>query len=348
LFGRRCSVVRDFIRPYIRDLTPYSTARDEFTGAATIFLDANENPYPSLVNRYPDPHQRALKARIAEMKKVDAESIFLGNGSDEAIDLLVRVIDCAGGGITITSPTYGMYSVAAANNGVSIVDAPLRADFSLDIDAISSASERGSQLLFLCSPNNPTGRRYDLADVQRVLEVFAGIVVVDEAYIDFADVRSSLEILATNERLVVLQTFSKGWGMAGIRLGMAFAAPSIINAMNKLKLPYNVSEFTQRYALERLREPERTRREVAELRAERERVARELQGLPGVERVFPSGGNFLLVRISDPRGVFEFLRSRGIIVRDRSRERGCEGCVRITIGREEENDLLLTAMREIL
>ncbi len=341
-------MVRDFIRPYIRDLTPYSTARDEFTGAATIFLDANENPYPSLVNRYPDPHQRALKARIAEMKKVDAESIFLGNGSDEAIDLLVRVIDCAGGGITITSPTYGMYSVAAANNGVSIVDAPLRADFSLDIDAISSASERGSQLLFLCSPNNPTGRRYDLADVQRVLEVFAGIVVVDEAYIDFADVRSSLEILATNERLVVLQTFSKGWGMAGIRLGMAFAAPSIINAMNKLKLPYNVSEFTQRYALERLREPERTRREVAELRAERERVARELQGLPGVERVFPSGGNFLLVRISDPRGVFEFLRSRGIIVRDRSRERGCEGCVRITIGREEENDLLLTAMREIL
>jgi histidinol-phosphate aminotransferase len=241
-----------------------------------------------------------------------------------------------------------MYSVAAANNGVSIVDAPLRADFSLDIDAISSASERGSQLLFLCSPNNPTGRRYDLADVQRVLEVFAGIVVVDEAYIDFADVRSSLEILSTNERLVVLQTFSKGWGMAGIRLGMAFAAPSIINAMNKLKLPYNVSEFTQRYALERLREPERTRREVAELRAERERVARELQGLPGVERVFPSGGNFLLVRISDPRGVFEFLRSRGIIVRDRSRERGCEGCVRITIGREEENDLLLTAMREIL
>ncbi len=341
-------MVRDFIRPYIREITPYSTARDEFAGKATIFLDANENPYPSPVNRYPDPHQRALKAEIAEMKGVEFERIFLGNGSDEAIDLLVRVIDCAAGGITITSPTYGMYSVAAANNGVSIVDAQLRADFSFDIDAISSASERGSQLLFLCSPNNPTGRQYDLADLQRVLEVFAGIVVVDEAYIDFADVRSSLEILATNERLVVLQTFSKAWGMAGIRLGMAFAAPTIINAMNKLKLPYNVSELTQRYARERLREPEGTRREVAELRAERERVARELQGLPGVERVFPSGGNFLLVRISDPRRVFEFLRSRGIIVRDRSRERGCEGCVRITIGREEENDLLLTAMREIL
>jgi len=341
-------VVRDFIRPYIRDLTPYSTARDEFTGTATIFLDANENPYPSLVNRYPDPHQRALKARIAEMKNVAAEMIFLGNGSDEAIDLLVRVIDCADGGITITTPTYGMYTVAAANNRVSIVDAPLRADFTLDFDALSSASERGSRLLFLCSPNNPTGRQYDLADLQRVLEVFAGIVVVDEAYIDFADVPSSVELLSANERLVVLQTLSKAWGMAGIRLGMAFAAPTITHAMNKLKLPYNVSELTQRYALERLQEADRTLREVSELRAERERVARELQGLLDIERVFPSGGNFLLVRISDPRRVFEYLRSRGIIVRDRSRERGCEGCIRITIGRHEENALLLKTLREVL
>ncbi len=340
-------MANDFIRPYIRDLTPYSTARDEFTGAATILLDANENPYPSLVNRYPDPHQRTLKARMAEMKGIEVEQIFLGNGSDEAIDLLVRAIDCAEGGITITSPTYGMYSVAAANNGVAIVDAPLRADFTLDIDAISAASERGSRLLFLSSPNNPTGRQYGLADLQRVLEGFVGIVVVDEAYIDFADVPSAVELLEANERLVVLQTFSKAWGMAGIRLGMAFAAPTIIHAMNKLKLPYNVSDLTQTYALERLREPERTRREVAELRAERARVARELQVLPGIERVFPSGGNFLLVRISDPRRVFECLKARGIIVRDRSRERGCEGCVRITIGRGAENDLLLTAMREI-
>jgi histidinol-phosphate aminotransferase len=341
-------VVRDFIRPYIKELTPYSTARDEFTGTATTFLDANENPYPSPVNRYPDPHQRALKARIAEMKKVEAESIFLGNGSDEAIDLLVRVIDCADGGITIATPTYGMYMVAAANNGVSIIDAPLRADFTLDIDAISAASERGSRLLFLCSPNNPTGRQYELADLQRVLEVFAGIVVVDEAYIDFADVPSAVELISTNDRLVVLQTFSKAWGMAGIRLGMAFADPAIIQAMNKLKLPYNISQLTQRYAFERIREPERTRQEVMELRAERTRVARELQGIAVVERVFPSGGNFLLVRVSDPHRIFDHLRARGIIVRDRSRERGCQGCLRITIGGEEENDLLLTAMREIV
>ncbi len=341
-------MARDFIRPYIKELTPYSTARDEFTGTATIFLDANENPYPSPVNRYPDPHQRALKARIAEMKRVAVESIFLGNGSDEAIDLLVRVINCAEGGITITSPTYGMYAVTAANNGVSVVDAPLRADFTLDIGAISTASEGGSRLLFLCSPNNPTGRQYELADVQRVLEVFAGIVVVDEAYIDFADVPSAVELISTNDRLVVLQTFSKAWGMAGIRLGMAFAAPTIVRAMNTLKLPYNVTELTQRYALDRLQEPDRTRREVSELRAERERVARELQGIPGIERVFPSGGNFLLVRISDPKRVFECLRPRGIIVRDRSKERGCEGCLRITIGRGEDNDLLLTALREIV
>jgi histidinol-phosphate aminotransferase len=341
-------VVRDFIRHYIRDLTPYSTARDEFTGAAMLFLDANENPYPSPVNRYPDPHQRALKARIAEMKNVAAEMIFLGNGSDEAIDLLVRVIDCADGGITITTPTYGMYTVAAANNGVSIVDAPLRADFTLDFDALSSASEKGSRLLFLCSPNNPTGRQYDLADVQRVLEVFAGIVVVDEAYIDFADVPSALELLSFNERLVVLQTFSKAWGLAGIRLGIAFADPTIIQAMNKLKLPYNISELTQRYALERIREPERTRQEVMELRAERKRVARELQGIAVVERIFPSGGNFLLVRVSDPNRILDHLRARGIIVRDRSTERGCEGCVRITIGRSEENEVLLTTLREVL
>ncbi|MEY4669361.1 MAG: histidinol-phosphate transaminase [Pseudomonadota bacterium] len=338
----------NFIKNYIQELTPYSTARDEFTGSASTFLDANENPYPSVVNRYPDPHQRALKRRIAELKKVAEECIFLGNGSDEAIDLLVRIVDCEGGGITITSPTYGMYKVAAANNGVSIVDAPLRGDFTLDVEAIAVASKSGSRLLFLCSPNNPTGQQYVLDDIRQVLAAFEGIVAVDEAYIDFADTSSALELLATCERLVVLQTFSKAWGMAGIRLGMAFAAPSIIQAMNKLKLPYNVSELTQRYALERLQEPERTRKEVAELRSERARVASELETLPGINRVFPSGGNFILVRMLDPRRIFENLQSRGIVVRDRSMERGCEGCLRVTIGTSEENDTLLDALREVL
>jgi histidinol-phosphate aminotransferase len=338
----------DFIKPYIQTLSPYSTARDEFTGAASVFLDANENPYPTTVNRYPDPHQRALKTLIGELKGVDTARIFLGNGSDEAIDILVRVIDCEDGGITITPPTYGMYKVAAASNGVSVVDAPLRENFSLDLDAIRRASTHGSRLLFLCSPNNPTGREYDLRDIQGVLEAFEGIVVVDEAYIDFADGPSALELLDRYERLVVLQTFSKAWGMAGIRLGMAFAAPALIAAMNKLKLPYNVSELTQRYALERLREPARMKGDVQELRTERERLMRELQSLPGITRVFPSGGNFLLVRMFEPRAVFERLQTRGIIVRDRSKERGCEGCLRITVGTSDENVALLDALREIL
>jgi histidinol-phosphate aminotransferase len=347
-FDRRYSMVSDFIKPYIQTLSPYSTARDEFTGTASVFLDANENPYPTTVNRYPDPHQRALKTLIGELNGVDTARIFLGNGSDEAIDLLVRVIDCETGGITITPPTYGMYKVAAASNGVSIVDAPLREDFSLDLDAIRRASTHGSRLLFLCSPNNPTGREYDLRDIQGVLEAFEGIVVVDEAYIDFADGPSALELLDRYERLVVLQTFSKAWGMAGIRLGMAFAAPALIAAMNKLKLPYNVSELTQRYALERLREPARMKGDVQELRTERERLMRELQSLPGITRVFPSGGNFLLVRMFEPRAVFERLQTRGIIVRDRSKERGCEGCLRITVGTSDENVALLDALREIL
>lgn len=341
-------MVNDFIKPYIRSLTPYSTARDEFTGDASIFLDANENPFPTTVNRYPDPRQRALGQRIGELKGVPVERIFLGNGSDEAIDLLVRVIDCQAGGITIASPTYGMYKVAAANNGVPTVDAPLREDFSLDLEALARASRHGSRLLFLCSPNNPTGKQYELAEIERVLAAFQGVVVIDEAYIDFAEVPSALNLLDRYERLVVLQTFSKAWGMAGIRLGMAFAASELISAMNKLKLPYNVSELTQRYALERLREPERMEREVRSLRSERERLVRDLEALSGIERVFPSGGNFLLVRMSDPRSVFERLQSKGIIVRDRSRERGCEGCLRITVGTSEENAALCNALREVL
>lgn len=341
-------MVSDFIKPYIRTLNPYSTARDEFTGDASIFLDANENPFPTTVNRYPDPHQHALRARIGELKGVSVERIFLGNGSDEAIDLLVRVVDCQGGGITINSPTYGMYKVAAANNGVSIVDAPLREDFSLDLEALALASAQGSRLLFLCSPNNPTGRQYDLGEIEGVLAAFEGIVVVDEAYIDFAEVPSALSLLDRYERLVVLQTFSKAWGMAGIRLGMAFAASELISAMNKLKLPYNVSELTQRYALERLREPERMEREVQSLRSERGRLVRDLHVLPGIERIYPSGGNFLLVKMSDPRSVFERLQSKGIIVRDRSKERGCEGCLRVTVGTSEENAALCNALREVL
>lgn len=341
-------MVNQFIKQYIQALVPYSTARDEFTGVASVYLDANENPYQSSVNRYPDPHQRQLKARIAELKGVAVDKIFLGNGSDEAIDLLVRVVDTAQGGITITSPTYGMYKVAAANNGVAVVDAPLRPDFSLDMAAIRAASEKGSRLLFLCSPNNPTGAQYTLEEIRNVMKAFEGIVVVDEAYIDFAQAPSAITLLGENDRLVVLQTFSKAWGMAGIRLGIAFAAKALIDSMNKLKLPYNVSELTQRYALERLAEPSRMEGEVREILSERERVTSELRRLKGVIEVFPSATNFVLVKVTQARRAFEYLQGKGVIVRDRSKERNCEGCLRITIGTPEENNAVLEGLREVL
>ena len=341
-------MVERFIKAYIQKLVPYSTARDEFTGVASVYLDANENPYPTTVNRYPDPHQRELKARISELKGISPEKIFLGNGSDEAIDLLVRVVDTSRGGITITSPTYGMYKVAAANNGVGIIDAPLKSDFSLDLGTIRSARQNGSSLLFLCSPNNPTGRQYSLAEIRDALEVFDAIVVVDEAYIDFSKEKSALSLLTECDRLVVLQTFSKAWGMAGIRLGVAFGAESLIASMNKLKLPYNVSELTQRYALERLREPQRMQEEVREICSERARVADSLRAMKGVLEVFPSQTNFLLVKVSEPRPAFEYLQGKGVIVRDRSRERGCEGCLRITIGTRDENTVLLQSLREVV
>jgi histidinol-phosphate aminotransferase len=341
-------VANKWIKSYIKALVPYSTARDEFTGVASVYLDANENPYQSSVNRYPDPHQRELKARIAELKGVDVEKIFVGNGSDEAIDLLVRVVDTGQGGITITSPTYGMYKVAAANNGVPVVDAPLKPDFSLDMAAIRNASEGGSRLLFLCSPNNPTGAQYTLDQIKGVLEAFEGIVVADEAYIDFAKAPSAITLLADYDRLVVLQTFSKAWGMAGIRLGMAFGAKVLIDSMNKLKLPYNVSELTQRYGLERLAEPSRMESEVREILSERARVAGELGRLKGVIEVFPSATNFLLVKVTEPRRAFEYLQAKGVIVRDRSKEKNCAGCLRITIGTPAENDTMLEGLREVL
>jgi histidinol-phosphate aminotransferase len=337
--------ISDLIKPYINDLVPYSTARDEFTGVADVYLDANENPFESGVNRYPDPHQRELKALVAKLRGVPAENIFLGNGSDEAIELLVRIVDTAQGGVTITPPTYGMYKVAARNNNVPLIEAPLNPDFSLNLEGIAQASARGSRLIFICSPNNPTGRAYSLEELEAVLNAFAGIVVVDEAYSDFAQEQSALTLLPTYDRLVVLQTFSKAWGMAGIRLGMAFASQGILAAMNKLKLPYNVSVLTQRHALERLSEPGGIDRDVSEILAERARMQRELARLACVSKVYPSGGNFLLVRIEGSDTAFEALKANGVIVRDRSKERNCDGCLRITIGTATENERVLTVLR---
>ena len=332
-----------FVKAYVRDLKPYSTARDEFSGRAEVFLDANESPYESEVNRYPDPRQEDLKTAIAALKGVNRERIFVGNGSDEAIDLLTRIIE-TGAGVTITPPTYGMYRVAAASQGVSVLEAPLTTDFLLDYEAIQGASEAGSRLLFLCSPNNPVGNQLSLSQIERALEVFNGVVVVDEAYIDFASGPSATDLLEKNDRLVVIQTFSKAWGMAGARLGVAFANPGLVAALNKVKLPYNVNTLTQRYVLEQLQSPAVILRQVAEITSERARVAQELGRLPRVVEVLPSEANFILFRVDDPRALFERLRREGIIIRDRSRELYCNGCLRMTIGTKDDNDRTLSTI----
>lgn len=339
-------MVEQYIRSYIRALVPYSTARDEYSGGGTVFLDANENPFQTAVNRYPDPHQREIKKVVSRLKGVQIASIFVGNGSDEAIDLLVRVSTCNQGGVTILPPTYGMYKVAALNNGISLVEAPLRPDFSLDYEAIIRANEVGSQLLFLCSPNNPTGNQYSLDEIERVLEIWNGIVVVDEAYIDFAKGPSAVLLLEKYDRLVILQTFSKAWGMAGVRMGLAFAAPPLIAAMNKLKLPYNVSALSQSYVLTRLRRVDQTTEEIAAVMMERARMTRELESLGCVERVYESQGNFLLVRVTNAQKTFQRLQSGGVIVRDRSKELHCRECLRITVGTKGENDQVIAALKE--
>ena len=337
--------VEAFIKSYLRVIKPYSTERDEFSGRAEVFLDANESPYDSGVNRYPDPRQLDLKVAIAALKGIDEANIFVGNGSDEAIDLLTRII-ATEQGVTITPPTYGMYRVAASVQGLPVLDAPLTADFRLDFDAVGRAGEAGSRLLFLCSPNNPVGNQLPLADIEQALEMFNGIVVVDEAYIDFASGPSATALLERNDRLVVLQTFSKAWGMAGIRLGVAFATESIVEVLNKVKLPYNVNSLTHRYALERLRDPAVVFRQVEEIKCERVRVSQALAELPRVNAVIPSEANFILFRVDEPCGLFECLRGQGIIIRDRSRELYCEGCLRMTIGTREENDRTLQVIAQ--
>jgi histidinol-phosphate aminotransferase len=333
--------IQPLLRAHVRALKPYSTARDEFSGNARIFLDANENPYGDGLNRYPDPHHRALKQRISELKQIPVENIFLGNGSDEAIDLVLRATVNPDEGIVITPPTYGMYGVAGAAHGGRLISAPLRPDFSLDLNAIAAAAHQGAKVIFICSPNNPTGNQFDLAAIREVLEIFTGIVVVDEAYIDFAAGPSACSILSTSPRLVVLQTLSKAWGLAGIRVGMAFAHPELIVALNKLKLPYNINTLSQQTALHHLADTASYTRQVAEIISERARMIAALSALSCVLRVYPTEGNFILVRCARARELFSHLQAHGVIVRDRSRELHCDDCLRITVGTPAENDEVL-------
>lgn len=340
--------ISSLMRPNIRSLVPYSSARDEFKGEAKVFLDANENAYtpsplePGL-NRYPDPVQIELKAKISKIKGVPAKNIFLGNGSDEAIDILYRVF-CEPGRdkVIIVPPTYGMYEVSANINDVEVVKVPLTDQFQLDVETIVGTE---AKLLFLCSPNNPTGNSLRGEDVIKVLDSFTGIVVIDEAYINFAKQKSFITELVKFPNLVVLQTFSKAWGMAGVRLGMAFAGEEIISAFNKVKPPYNVGVLPQQAVLKALDGLAEVNGWIKEIVAERNKLSMALQALPFVEKVFPSDANFLLIRVIGPKKIYEYLAGKGIIVRDRSKVNGCEGCLRITVGAPAENRLLIETLK---
>jgi len=334
-----------FLRENILNLKPYSSARDEFSGEAVVFLDANENPFNQPYNRYPDPLQRQLKARIADLKNVHPESIFLGNGSDEPIDLMIRAF-CEPGihNIVQMEPTYGMYQVAAGINNVEVIKVFLSAEYKLDAGVLLKAVTPETRIIFLCTPNNPTGNALETNEMIRVLKGFDGPVVIDEAYIDFAPGLSMLPRLPEFNNLVVLQTFSKAWGMAGIRLGMAFASREIISVLNKIKYPYNLNILTQQKALELLENADEMENWVKLLLAERHKLNTELKKIFYVEKVWPSDANFLLVKMKDARNVYEFLMERGIIVRDRSKVLLCEDSLRITVGSEYENEILINAL----
>lgn len=329
-------------RKNIRELVAYSSARSEFKGKAEVWLDANENPFDTGLNRYPDPLQQEVKTRISELKGVSPDQLFLGNGSDEAIDLLIRIfceprIDH----ILTLPPTYGMYKVSASISDVAVRTINLDPDFQPAVAAILAAANAHSKLLFICSPNNPTGNRIDPLRIEALLEGFAGIVVVDEAYIDFSSGESCTQLLEKYPRLVVMQTFSKAWGLAGIRLGMAFADKRIIHLLNKVKPPYNVNQLTQAAALAALKNPTETQMRVKTLLTERKQLIYALEASPIVQQVYPSDANFLLVQTADPNGLYHFLIDQRIVVRNRSTVIGCEGCLRFTVGTPTENTRLI-------
>jgi len=340
--------INKLVRGNILKLKPYSSARDEFEGDASVFLDANENPYPTNYNRYPDPHQKQLKKRISELKKVNEKQIFLGNGSDEAIDLLFRAF-CEPGKdeILIPQPTYGMYAVSASINDVKINSVNLTKDFDIDLKATLSAVKSQTKIIFLCSPNNPSGNLLTKEKVIEVIKNFNGLVVVDEAYIDFTDGQSLTEFLDQYKNLVVLQTLSKAWGLAGLRLGICFANVEIISILDKIKPPYNISSVTQSLALERLQHEQIKNQQVKEVVAQRKIMEARLPESKVVEHVFPSDSNFLLVRMKNAKKIYDNLLNKGIVLRDRSNVILCNDCLRITIGTPNENQLLLDELRKL-
>lgn len=337
------------LRDNIKRLKPYSSARDEFSGEAMVFLDANENPFNEPYNRYPDPLQRELKEKIAVIKKCETNQIFLGNGSDEPIDLLFRAF-CEPGQDNMVSidPTYGMYQVSADINNIEVRKVKLNEDYNFSADELLNASDANTKLMFVCSPNNPTANLLDKIEMLKLISGFDGLVVVDEAYIDFAPGASLLPDLKKYDNLVILQTFSKAWGMAGIRLGMAFASSEIIRIFNRIKYPYNINILTQQKALELLQKETDKNEWVELLIKERTKMQKALKDFPFIQKIYPSDANFLLVKMHDARGIYDFLVENGIIVRDRSKVVLCDDSLRITVGSPEENEILIEKLKELI
>lgn len=343
--------VETIIRQNVLNLKPYSSARDEFKGEASVFLDANENsfgsPLPENYNRYPDPLQKKLKEKISTIKGVPSQNIFLGNGSDEAIDVLFRIFcEPKTDNVIICPPTYGMYEVSANINDVEVRKINLLSSFELDVETILESCDKHSKLLFICSPNNPTANSFHADDVEVLIQKFPGIVVIDEAYINYSKQKSAIRLLTEYENVVVLQTFSKAWGLAALRLGMAFAPQVIIDYMNKVKPPYNINQATQQLATTALDNIDWVNQHIRETIAERKKLEDELQQNSLVEKTYSSDANFVLVKVKDAQATYNYLVSLGIIVRDRSKVSLCEGCLRITVGTESENSALISALNK--
>jgi len=342
--------INNILRENIKNLTPYSSARDEFQGEASVYLDANENAFGSPLeqnyNRYPDPLQYEVKKRLSKIKGVPPRNIFLGNGSDEAIDILVRAF-CNPGvdNVILVPPTYGMYEVSANINDIKIKKVPLTEEFQLNLEGIAEAIDNHTKLIFVCSPNNPTGNSMNRDDVETLLANFNGLVVVDEAYINFSRQKTFIQELTEYANLVVLQTLSKAWGLAGLRVGMAFASEEIIEIMNKVKPPYNINDASQQLALKALENVDQVNGWIKETLIQRDKLVLELKDYGFVIDIYPSDANFILVKTTDPRGIYTYLVEQGIIVRDRSKVTLCEGCLRITVGTPEENNTLLQALK---
>ena len=342
--------IQDLIRDNVKALKPYSSARDEYKDATAdmVFLDANENPFNTGVNRYPDPQQNSVKDILAEQKGISKENILLGNGSDEVLDLIFRAFCNPNQDNIITlPPTYGMYEVLANVNAVEVIKINLSEDFQPKVDAILQASNQYSKLLFLCSPNNPTGNSFKTKEVEKLLKEFKGIVVIDEAYIDFSEQKSWIKRLEEFPNLIVTQTLSKAYGMAGIRLGICYASVEIISILNTIKPPYNVNSLTQEKAIEQLQKTDVVKHQIIAIKYQREVLEVELEKLEYVTKIYPSDANFILIRVDDAYKRYQQLIEKGIVIRNRTSQPLCEDCLRITVGTKQDNEKLIEALKTL-